>query len=367
MNTHPRTSSPFDPVTIGDMALRNRIVMAPMTRSRAFATLATDDMVEYYRQRATAGLIVTEGVQPSVVGQGYPATPGLHSEEQVESWKRVTAAVHEEGGTIVAQLMHVGRLAHPDTTAAVGHGPVTPVAPSAVPAAGKIYTPSGLQDLVTPEALSDDGIRQTIDDFARAARNAIEAGFDGVEVHGANGYLLHQFLAPNANVRDDAWGGSIDNRLRFPLAVVRAVADAVGAGRTGVRISPNNGLGDTREPDYSAVYPRLVEALNPLGLAYLHVVETGAPELTPALRSAWTGPLVLNPIGPDTATHPQRLAALATGEADLVSFGRLFIANPDLVRQLEDGSELATADMSKAYGGGPEGYTDYPSVSAQPA
>ncbi|MDF2507462.1 MAG: alkene reductase [Microbacterium sp.] len=362
MNDIALEASPFAPFTTGRLTLRNRIVMAPMTRSRAVDTRATDDMVDYYRQRAGAGLIITEGTQPSPIGQGYPDTPGLHSAAQVEAWAKVTAAVHEAGGTIVAQLMHVGRLAHPDTTEAAGHGRLTPVAPSAIAARGQIHTPTGQQDLVTPSALTEGQVDETIADFAAAAENAIAAGFDGVEVHGANGYLLHQFLSANANLRTDRWGGSVENRLRFPIAVVAAVAAAIGADRTGLRISPNNGLGDTDEPDAAAVYPQLVEALDPIGLAYLHLVEAGAPELTPRIRDAWHSALLLNPVGPDLSAHSARLDLITGGTADLVSFGRLFIANPDLVERLASGAELASPDMTKAYGGGREGYADYPAL-----
>lgn len=359
--THQLTASiAFEPIVAGSLQLRNRIVMAPMTRSRASATHATDDMATYYAQRAGAGLIITEGTQPSAVGQGYPATPGLHSPEQVESWRAVTAAVHANGGTIVAQLMHVGRISHPSNAEAAGNGHLTPVAPSAVQAAGTIFTPTGRQSHAVPTALTDDGIRQTVDDFVSAAQNAIAAGFDGVEVHAANGYLLHQFLSTNANVRTDSWGGSARNRIRFVLEVTRAVARAVGAGRTGIRISPNNGLGDTVEDDYATLYPLLVSELDELGLAYLHLVDAGDPGLTPRLRAAWSGALILNASAADIGTHRERLQLVDDGVADLVSFARLFIANPDLAERLAEGAELATPDLSKAYGGTTEGYTDYP-------
>ncbi|MCX7522860.1 alkene reductase [Microbacterium sp. STN6] len=352
----------FEPVTVGSLHLRNRVVMAPMTRSRAYDTRPTPEMATYYGQRASAGLIVTEGIQPSAIGQGYPATPGLHTDEQVVAWRRVTAAVHAAGGTIVAQLMHTGRLGHPSTTEAVGHGPLTPVGPSAVRAKGTIFTPQGSQQLVEPLELTENEIEATIGDFAAAARNAIDAGFDGVEVHGANGYLLHQFLTTNANQRTDRWGGSPENRMRLTLAVVAAVAGAIGADRTGLRISPNNGLGDTEELDYATLYPQLVRELDSLGLAYLHLVEAGDPALTPVIRSAWSGTLILNAATPDLADHPGRLDLIENGATDLVSFARLFIANPDLVARLKTGAELASPDLSKAYGGTHEGYTDYPAL-----
>lgn len=364
MTQHTATAVAFDPIVAGNLRLRNRIVMAPMTRSRAFTTRATEDMAAYYAQRAGAGLIITEGTQPSAVGQGYPATPGLHSPEQVESWRAVTDAVHANGGTIVAQLMHTGRISHPSNAEAAGHEALTPVAPSAVQAAGEIFTPTGRQEHAVPTALTEDGIRDTIADFVAAAKNAISAGFDGVEVHAANGYLLHQFLTTNANVRTDRWGGSVENRIRFAVEVTRAVADAIGAGRTGIRISPNNKLGDTSEEDYATVYPLLVSALDELGLAYLHLVDAGDPALTPSLREAWSGVLILNASAPDISTHPDRLRLVDDQTADLVSFARLFISNPDLVERLAEGAELATPDLSKAYGGTAEGYTDYPRRTA---
>lgn len=364
MNLTTTDTTAFEPIIVGDLQLRNRIVMSPMTRSRAFGTLPTDDMATYYAQRAGAGLIITEGVQPSPVGQGYPDTPGLHSAAQVDAWRRVTDAVHGGGGVIVAQIMHTGRIGHPSTTQAAGQGALTPVAPSAVRADGQVFTPTGSQDNVTPRALSESEIAATIGDFVTAARNAIDAGFDGVEVHGANGYLLHQFLAPNANRRRDNWGGSPRNRIRLTVEVVSAVADAIGAGRTGLRISPANGLGDTDEPDYADVYPLLVDELDGRGLAYLHVIEAGAPELTPVLRTAWHGALILNAADPDPRTHVDRLHRLARGDADLLSFGRLFISNPDLVERLAAGAQPALPDLSKAYGGDHRGYIDYPSLAA---
>jgi N-ethylmaleimide reductase len=359
----PTDRTAFEPVQLGSLRLRNRIAMAPMTRSRSFDTHATPDMATYYSQRAGAGLIITEGIQPSPTGQGYPSTPGLHSASQIDSWRRVTDAVRARGGTIVAQLMHTGRIGHPSTTAAVGHDTVVPVGPSPVRAAGQIFTPSGLRDYVVPRELTEDEILATVAEFADAARNAVAAGFDGVEIHGANGYLLHQFLATNANRRADRWGGSPENRIRLTVEVAGAVADAIGADRTGLRISPNNGLGDTREPDYASTYPLLVSELNDLGLAYLHLVEAGDPTLTPVLRSTWDGALILNAATPDPLDHPRRLDLVDAGAADVVSFGRLFIANPDLVTRLADSAELALPDMSRAYGGDHRGYTDYPALT----
>ena len=352
----------FEPLTAGSLKLNNRVVMAPMTRSRAHGTLPTPDTATYYAQRAGAGLIVTEGIQPSAIGQGYPDTPGLHTDEQVAAWRTVTGAVHEAGGTIVAQLMHTGRIGHPSITAAVGRGPLTPVAPSRVRASGRVVTPTGPRDHVMPDELTGPQIERTIADFAAAARNAIDAGFDGVEIHGANGYLLHQFLATNVNLRTDAWGGAPRNRIRFAVEVAQAVAAAVGADRTGIRLSPANGLGDTIEDDHTVLYPLLVSELDRLDLAYLHLIEAGDPSLTPVLRGLWSTAFILNPVGADLASHPRRLELVADGTADAISFGRLFISNPDLVARLATGAELSQPDFTKAYGGDSSGYTDYPTL-----
>ncbi len=357
----------FEPLTAGNLELANRIVMAPMTRSRAAGSLATADMATYYAQRSTAGLIITEGIQPSAVGQGYPSTPGLHTPEQVAAWRQVTDAVHEAGSVIVAQLMHTGRIGHPSNPEAAGHGALKPVAPSPIKAAGQIFTPTGMQDHVEPEELTEDAIRETIADFATAARHAIEAGFDGVEIHGANGYLLHQFLAPNTNQRTDSWGGTAENRIRFTVEVTKAVTAAIGAERVGIHLSPANGLGDTAEDDHADIYPLLVRELDTMGLAYLHLVEAGDTALTPVLRDAWSGTFVLNPFDPDLGDHAARLDLVADGTADAISFGRLYISNPDLVDRLAAGAALAEPDFSKAYGGDTTGYTDYPTMDSRVA
>jgi N-ethylmaleimide reductase len=351
----------FEPIQVGPYELKNRIVMSPMTRSRAYGAgfSPTPLMAEYYAQRAGAGLIVTEGTQPSVIGQGYPNTPGLHSEQQVDGWRRVTDAVHARGGVIFAQLMHTGRMGHPSNYTK----PATPVGASAVRAAGRIHTPSGPQDLVTPEPLTAQQIHETIADFAGAAKNAMLAGFDGVELHGANGYLLHQFLSTNANQREDEWGGTAPNRARLVIDTVHAVASAIGAERTALRISPANPLGDLVEADYHDTYPIVLDAIGGLGLAYLHVLESTAPEFTPTLRRAWNGPLMLNPATPGARTSAAQLQLIEDGATDLISFGQLFIANPDLVDRLATGAQLALPDLSKAYGGDERGYTDYPTLA----
>ena len=350
----------FNPIQLGDRTLKNRIVMSPMTRSRAYGpdSSPTDDMVAYYSQRAGAGMIVTEGTQPSVIGQGYPNTPGLHSDAQVRAWRRVTNAVHAEDGVIFAQLMHTGRIGHPS----IYTHPQVPVGPSAVRAAGQIFTTAGMQDFVVPRELTSAEIERTIEDFVVAARNAISAGFDGVELHGANGYLLHQFLSTNANQRTDDWGGSPLNRVRLVIETTRAVADAIGASRTALRLSPANSLNDMVEDDYRETYPLVLSALDNLELAYLHVLESRDPEFTAVLRQAWSGVFMLNPATPGSHTGPEHLALIETGAADLVSFGRLFIANPDLPERLMIGAPLATPDMTKAYGGDSHGYSDYPTM-----
>lgn len=348
----------YDPITLGDLTLTNRIVMSPMTRSRAHGpeNSPTEDVATYYAQRAGAGLIVTEGTQPSAIGQGYPSTPGLHSDVQVKAWQQVTEAVHDRGGRIFAQLMHTGRIGHPSSFAT----PTTPVGASAVRAAGQIFTTEGMQDFVVPRALSTAEVEDTIDDFVTAARNAIDAGFDGVELHGANGYLLHQFMSTNANRRTDRWGGSPVNRIRLTAETTHAVAEAIGDERTALRLSPANPLNDIVEDDHRQTYPLLLEALKGLQPAYLHVLESTDPELTPELRRAFEGPFMLNPATPGSRTGPQHLSLVEDGAADLISFGRLFIANPDLPERLRTGAPLADPDMTKAYGGDHRGYIDYP-------
>ncbi|AII11000.1 alkene reductase [Rhodococcus opacus] len=357
-------STAFDPIDLAGTRLANRIAMAPMTRSRAFGPGAspTPAMAKYYAQRASAGLIVTEGTQPSAVGQGYPSTPGLHTDEQIAAWRPVTDAVHAAGGVIFAQLMHTGRIGHPSL---LPDG-LTPVGPSPVAAEGQVFTLDGMQDFVTPKELTEAEIDETIRDFAQAARNAIDAGFDGVEVHGANGYLLHQFLSTNANRRTDRWGQSIEGRIGFPLAVVRAVADAIGADRVGLRISPANPLNDIVEDGFRDTYAALVDVIEPIGLAYLHVMELGETadrELTLDLRKRFSGTFILNPSTPDAVTHLDELALVEDGTADMIAYGALFLANPDLPARLAAGGPFNTPDRATFYGGDENGYTDYPTLN----
>ncbi|WP_158851625.1 alkene reductase [Saccharothrix deserti] len=356
-------STAFQPLDLAGTKLPNRIVMSPMTRSRAYDTVPTPVMAEYYAQRASAGLIITEGIQPSAVGQGYTHTPGLHTEEQIEAWRGVTDAVHAAGGRIFAQLMHAGRIGHPSLLP----GDLHPVSASAVRAEGKVFTGSEMLDLVTPFELSHADIEATIADFAAAARNAVEAGFDGIELHGANGYLLHQFLADNTNLRDDEWGGSVENRTRFVVEVVRAVSEAIGAHRVGLRISPANQYNDIAEESHHELYPALVDAINPIGLAYLHIAEADARALTLKLRERFSGTLILNPFTPDGVTGPDHLELLDDGTADALSFGALFLANPDLPARLATGAPFNTPDPSTFFGGTEKGYIDYPALATASA
>ncbi|RPE44918.1 N-ethylmaleimide reductase [Streptomyces sp. Ag109_O5-1] len=349
----------FDPIDLPGHRLANRIAMAPMTRGRAAeGGLPTALTAEYYAQRASAGLIVTEGIQPSAVGQGYPDTPGLHSAEQIAAWRTVTDAVHAAGGRIFAQIMHSGRIGHPDL---LPDGLVN-VAPSAVAASGQVYTHEGPKDFVEPRELTEDEIHATVADYAAAARAAVEAGFDGVELHGANGYLIHQFLAPGSNRRTDGWGGSPAGRIRFAVETVKAVVEAIGAERTGLRLSPGNPLNDMDEPEPEPTYTALVDALEPLGLAYVHVMEVpGHRELTTALRKRFSGVFVLNP-ATEGPTGPEALELVEDGTADVISYGQLFLANPDLPARLKAGGPFNAANPATFFGGGAEGYTDYPAL-----
>ncbi|MEU6591694.1 alkene reductase [Streptomyces sp. NPDC046881] len=348
----------FDAVDLGGRRLANRIVMAPMTRSRAYGAdgSPTEAMATYYAQRAEAGLIITEGTRPSAVGQGCPGTPGLHTPEQAEAWVKVTEAVHRRGGTIFAQLMHTGRAGHPSL---LPDG-LVPLGPSAVAANGRVYTPDGPKDFVTPREMDEEDIRQTFADFAAAARNAVAAGFDGVEIHGGNGYLVHQFLADNTNLRTDGWGGDVAGRIRFAVETVTAVADAIGGHRVGLRVSPGITSNDISESRPSEIYAALVSALNPLGTAYLHLVEGPDRTLTQQLRKEWDSAFILNPHTAPEPTGPESLALVEEGIADMISFGALFLANPDLPRRLALGGPFNSPERATFYGGDERGYTDYP-------
>jgi N-ethylmaleimide reductase len=352
----------FTPVKIGTLPLPNRVVMAPMTRNRAGEGNAPTALnVEYYAQRAGAGLIVTEATQVSPQGVGYPGTPGIHSDRQVEGWRQVTAAVHQAGGRIFLQLWHVGRISHPS----LQPGGVLPVAPSAIAAKGNAITMSGLQPFPTPRALETDEIEGVVRQYGEGARQALAAGFDGVELHGANGYLIDQFLRDGANRRTDRYGGSIANRTRFLDEVTDAVAAVWGAERVGLRISPRSDFNDMRDSDPAALFGRIAEIVGRKHLAYLHVVEpVGTPDaLAARLRAAFGGPLILNG-GYDYGTAE---AALAAGSGDLVSFGAPFLANPDLPVRFRVGAPLNTPDRDTFYGGAAKGYTDYPALDTAAA
>ncbi|GAA2670417.1 alkene reductase [Actinoplanes palleronii] len=347
----------FSGFQLGGLSLPNRLVMAPMTRVRAAAGgLATPSMAGYYAQRATAGLIVSEGVQPSLIGQSNPGTPGLHTDEQVASWRPVTAAVHTNGGRIFAQLMHGGRVSHPDTT---GH---QPVGPSAVAAVGDVFTPTGPQPAPVPRALALPEIAEHALSYAGAGRRAIEAGFDGVELHGANGYLISQFLSSNANLRTDGYGGSVTGRIRFAVEAVEATVDAIGAGRVGIRLSPGGGFWGVQEDDVPALYAALLPELARLRIAYVHLEATADREVLTTLRRIWPGVLIMNPVlpmGPKQTGREEAEEWLGLG-AELISFGRGFIANPDLVERLRTGVPLAPVDEATFYQGGDAGYLTYP-------
>ncbi|MFE7440231.1 alkene reductase [Streptomyces chartreusis] len=346
----------FTGYRLGDLVLPNRVVMAPMTRVRAAAGgLATPSMARYYAQRATAGLIVTEGVQPSLIGQSNPGTPGLHTDDQVTAWRTVTDAVHTNGGRIFAQIMHGGRVSHPDTTG------MQPVGPSAVAAVGEVFTPNGRQPAPTPRALDTVEVPEHVRSYADAARRAVDAGFDGVELHGANGYLISQFLSSNANLRTDRYGGSVANRIRFAVEAVTATVEAIGADRTGIRLSPGGAFWGVEEADVAELYAALLTELSRLGLAYIHLEATIDEETLVALRRTWPGTLVMNPVlpmGPKQAGRTDADHWLGLG-ADLISFGRAFIANPDLVERLRTGLPIAPADETTYFEGGDNGYLTY--------
>lgn len=356
----------FDPIQVGDIALANRIVMAPLTRNRAIAgNVAGPLTVEYYRQRATAGLIIAEATQISPMAQGYLDTPGIHSAEQIAAWRQVTAAVHAAGGKIVLQLWHVGRIAH---TSLLPDG-AAPVSSTDKVANASTFTKDGFVPVSTPRALRDDEIPALIEDYRRAARNAIEAGFDGVEIHAANTYLIEQFLRDSVNDRSGPYGGSIANRARLLLEVVQAVTAEIGAGRTGIRLSPMTTFTAPLDSNPQALYGYVVEQLAPFGLAYLHVIEgetggTRTPEGKAfdyeALHRACPGVWMLN----NGYSRELAIENVAAGKADLVAFGRPFISTPDLVRRLKDNLPLNELRADLLYGGGAEGYTDYPTLAA---
>ncbi len=359
----------LSPVKLGRYELRNRVVMAPMTRDRAdnpdFAPTALH--AEYYGQRAGAGLIVTEGSQVSPQGVGYVNTPGIHSQAQISGWKKVTEAVHARGGRIFLQLWHVGAVSHPDF-----HGGALPVSASAFNPQAKAYTPDGgLKDTVAARALETHEVKAVVKDFVQGAVNAIAAGFDGVEIHGANGYLVQQFLRDSSNQRTDEYGGSIENRARFLFEIVEGVTKAVGADRTGLRLSPTNTWNSPADSDSRALYDYVIGKLNGYSLAYLHLRDAGGPvtdptqvaDVTGHYRKLYKGTLITN----TGYTRESGNAAVAEGRADLVAFGVPFIGNPDLVERFRSGAELAKADPATFYTPGAKGYTDYPALQSAAA
>jgi len=356
----------FDPIRMGDIALENRVAMAPLTRNRSVGLQPGDLAVEYYRQRATAGLIIAEATQISPSGQGYLDTPGIYSPEQVTAWRRVTDAVHAADGHIFLQLWHVGRISH---TSLLPDG-AAPVSPTGRRANAMTFTAAGFVDVSQPRALRDEEIPGLVGDYRTAARNAVAAGFDGIEVHSANNYLLEQFLRNSVNDREGPYGGDIANRTRLVVEVMQAVSDEIGAGRVGIRLSPMTTFNDSpRDSNPQALHNHLIEQLAPMGLAYLHIIqgETGGaryPEdavvafdyaaLKARFKGCW---MVNNGYGREDAE-----SVIAGGEADMVAFGRPFISNPDFVRRLREDAPLNPLQEDKLYGGGAEGYVDYPAL-----
>lgn len=362
-NQHPEKL--FEAIRMGDIELSNRIVMAPLTRCRADE--AAGDIpgsamnIDYYRQRSNAGLIISEGTQVAPIGKGYMATPGIYSESQIDGWKLITKAVHDAGSKIIAQIWHVGRISHPDLT-----GGEMPIAPSAIAPNAVAYTHAGKVDIPTPHALTEPEIAQVVDQFRQAAANAMRAGFDGVEIHGANGYLIDQFLRDSTNQRTDNYGGSIENRCRFALEIVDAVIKEIGAGRVGIRLSPVTPFNNISDGKPQAVFGHLVKALNKRGIAFIHFIEgsTGGSRDVPGFdykwaREAFTGTYIAN----NGYDRQMAIDAVETGQADAVAFGRLYVANPDLVQRLKTNAPLNAADPNTFYTPGPVGYTDYPSLN----
>jgi len=344
----------FSPVKLGDYSLRNRVAMAPMTRSRADARGVPSPLaVEYYASRAGAGLIITEGTGPSASGMGYARTPGVYTPDQIAAWENVTDAVHARGGRIFLQLMHVGRIAH----SANRKIPGPPVAPSAIRAAGEMWTDSaGMQPFDTPRGIELAEVPLVIEEYASATRNAVVAGFDGVELHAASGYLPNQFLSPGSNRRSDAYGGTIENRIRFVVETLEAMAAAAGSpGRVGIKVSPGMNFNDIHDDDPLPTCLALVKAIAPLRLAYLHVMRTGIAAEA-ALRPAFPGTLLLG----GGFLKDEANDVLADGRADAIVFGSSYLANPDLVKRFERGAPLNPPDPATFYTPGAKGYTDYP-------
>lgn len=349
------------PFEKGTLKFKNHLVMAPMTRSRAINNLPNELMATYYAQRSGAGLIITEGTSPSPEGLGYPRIPGIYSDAQIQGWKKVTDAVHHNQSKIFLQLMHTGRIAH---IANLPDG-LQPVSPSGIKAAGEIYTDSlGMQEHSVPQELSLEGINKIINDFVTASKNAVSAGFDGIELHGANGYLLEQFLNPNVNIREDQYGGNYINRSRLTIEIARAVAEAIGKDKVGIRFSPFSQLSDQKPYDEAEVhntYAHLSIELNKIGIAYIHLLSSpDIPEKTyQTIRDAFSNILIFSSgLTPETAEK-----RLQDSTADLVAFGRSFLSNPDFVKRIENNRSLNDVDYNTLYTPGETGYTDYPADS----
>lgn len=353
----------FSPITLGNYDLKNRIFMAPMTRCRAVDNNVPNDlMAKYYAQRASAGLIITEATQISTMGIGYPSTPGIHTDTQIEGWKKTTSAVHEKGTKIFLQLWHVGRISHSSF-----HDNKLPVAPSAIKPSGQIYTYDGMKDFETPKALTIDEIKDTVKDYANAAKNAMKAGFDGVEIHSANGYLLDQFLRDGTNKREDEYGGSIENRSRFLFEVIQAVTSEIGSQKTGLRLSPSGTFNDMSDSNPQEHFTYVCNRLNKFNLAYLHIVDAlegdirhgaNVVELS-VLRDAYKGILITNG-GYDKARGNK---VIEDNLADAVAYAALFLANPDLPERFKKDAELNEPDTDTYYTQDEKGYTDYPALS----
>lgn len=353
------TTHLFEPLQLGDLELKNRIIMAPMTRSRAdIDGCANANMAEYYRQRATAGLIISEGVYPSEDGKGYCRTPGIVSQAHIQSWQAVTQSVHQQGGKIAMQIMHCGRIAH-----AANKAPSSKtIAPSAIQAQGKMYTDAlGMQDFDQPEALTESAIKQVINEFAQATKNALTAGFDAVELHCTSGYLPAQFLSSGSNQRNDVYGGSVENRIRFVVECLQAMVAEAGAGRVGLRICPGNPFNDLDDANPLQTFQALLTAIAPLQLAYLHGIKSPVGiDMVALAKNHFKGPLILN----DGFDQLSAETSLETQEAAAISFARLFIANPDLVQRFKQAQTLSSFEHKTLYTPGAQGYSDYSSWQA---
>lgn len=352
----------LSPIKIGNYNLKNRIFMAPMTRCRSVENSIPNEMMAcYYAQRASAGLIITEATQISTRGIGYPHTPGIHTSAQVEGWKQVTKAVHQSGGKIFLQLWHVGRISHP-----AFHGGELPLAPSAIKPDGKIYTPEGMKEFVTPHPLSTGEIKIVVEQYVQGAKNAMEAGSDGVEIHGANGYLIDQFLRDGTNTRDDEYGGSVENRARFLFEIIEGICAAIGSEKTGLRLSPSGTFNDMKDSDPTNHFTYICEKLNSYNLAYLHIIDALEGDIRhganvvdlSVLRKAYKGVLIAN----GGYTKERGNKAIQSGLADAVAFGALFLANPDLPERFKTDAPLNSPNPETFYTQGEEGYLDYPTM-----